>query len=255
MKIFLLLGFYLIPQVTCSWNKTAPALRPLSEGGRLPVDCQDICDIRGPSCGVYIIYPQGAQRPLPVYCDVTGDGLVWTVFQRRLDGSEDFGRPWQDYVSGFGSADGEYWLGLQNIYRLTVSGDYELRVELEDVEGTRVTAQYTNFSLSRHALNPDSDGYRLHLGEFSDGGAGDALSLHAGHTFSTYDHDQDGHAQNCAEYWGGGFWYHTGGCAEAGLNARYHMTDPLHPAFSWTTWVDFPQTLRGSQMKLRRVSA
>ncbi|XP_069591188.1 microfibril-associated glycoprotein 4-like [Ranitomeya imitator] len=255
MKIVLVLGFYLIPQVTGSWKKSPPALRPLCDGGRLPVDCQDICDLQGPPSGVYIIYPQGAQRPLPVYCDVTGDGLVWTVFQRRLDGSEEFGRPWQDYVRGFGSADGEYWLGLQNIYRLTVSGDYELRVELEDAEGTRVTAQYTNFSLSHHALNPDSDGYRLHLGAFSDGGAGDALSLHAGHTFSTYDHDQDGHAQNCAEYWGGGFWYHTGGCAEAGLNARYHMTDPLHPAFSWTTWVDYPLTLRGSQMKLRRVSA
>lgn len=219
------------------------------------MDCQDVWDMSQPSSGVFIIYPQGVQRPLPVYCDMATSGTVWTVFQRRLDGSVHFNQSWQDYVNGFGNADGEYWLGLQNIYRLTMCGEYELRVELESLERRRVSAQYMNFSLSRHALNPDTDGYRLHVGAFTDGGAGDALRLHAGHMFSTYDKDQDGHAQNCAEYWGGGFWYHSQGCAEAGLNARYSSTSPPQPEFSWTTREDIPQTLRGSQMKMRRVLA
>ena len=33
------------------------------------------------------------------------------TIQRRLDGSENFFRGWDDYVTGFGSKDSEYWLG------------------------------------------------------------------------------------------------------------------------------------------------
>ena len=51
------------------------------------------------------------------YCDMSAGG--WTVFQRRLDGSEEFDRNWNDYVNGFGNRAGEYWLGLENIYFLT----------------------------------------------------------------------------------------------------------------------------------------
>jgi len=46
-----------------------------------------------------------------VWCEFDGEH-GWTVIQRRMDGSVDFYRGWQDYVDGFGDIYGEFWLGM-----------------------------------------------------------------------------------------------------------------------------------------------
>jgi hypothetical protein len=88
------------------------------------------------------------------------DGGGWTVFQRRQDASVDFYRGWQDYKNGFGDLNGNFWLGLDRVHRLTKSGQNVLRVDLMD--WTTAYAEYRSFSVAS-----ESDGYRLNLGNFS----------------------------------------------------------------------------------------
>lgn len=47
----------------------------------------------------------------------------WTVIQRRLDGTIDFYRNWDDYKRGFGQSEAEFWLGNERIHKLTSQGD------------------------------------------------------------------------------------------------------------------------------------
>ncbi|CAH3133383.1 unnamed protein product [Pocillopora meandrina] len=97
-------------------------------------NCAEIYKSAGkPADGVYAIKPDNLPA-FDVFCDQTTDGGGWTVFQKRLDGSVDFYRYWNDYKRGFGDLCGEFWLGLDKIHRLTSDNNNTLRVDLEDFE-------------------------------------------------------------------------------------------------------------------------
>ncbi|XP_052772748.1 uncharacterized protein LOC128211753 [Mya arenaria] len=72
-------------------------------------DCSDVLKqglSRG--SGVYKITPWNTHGEVDVYCDMDTDGGV----SRRLDGSVDFNRKFVEYEKGFGSLDGEIWMGM-----------------------------------------------------------------------------------------------------------------------------------------------
>ncbi|TMS23959.1 Microfibril-associated glycoprotein 4 [Larimichthys crocea] len=217
----------------------------------LPIDCDDIYrhDNSTPS-GVYTIYPGGPISPLKVYCDMETDGGRWTVIQRRLDGTENFFRPWSHYNTGFGNVAGEYWLGLENIFLLTVRKKNELRFDMEDFEGGKASAQYSSFS-----VDTESAGYQLHLGSFSGGAAGDSLSDHNNMKFTTFDKDQDQWDKNCAQHYLGGFWYSA--CHNVNINGMYAPHSAVGHAnvqIIWRNWKGMSYSLKKVAMKIRSIA-
>ena len=110
--------------------------------------------------GVYTIDPDGSGA-FDVFCDQKSAGGGWTVFQKRLDGSVNFNRGWVDYKRGFGNLNGEFWLGLDKIHRLTKTKS-RLRVELEDTQGKTAYAEYDLFAVSSERTK-----YILGLGTYS----------------------------------------------------------------------------------------
>ena len=110
---------------------------------------------------MYVIKPDNLPA-FNVFCDQTTAGEGWTVFQKRLDGSVDFYLDWSDYKAGFGDLNGEFWLGLDKIHRLTSNDSNMLRVDLEDFEGNTRFAKYDMFRVMS-----ENDKYKLSLGAYS----------------------------------------------------------------------------------------
>ncbi|XP_031167226.1 microfibril-associated glycoprotein 4-like [Sander lucioperca] len=216
---------------------------------RRPVDCSAIYlrDNSKPS-GVYTIYPAGKRSAVKVYCDMTSEGGRWTVFQRRLDGTLNFYRGWNQYKTGFGSGTGEYWLGLENIYYLTNNRKSELLVDMEDFEGRKAFARYSSFSVG------EGDGFVLSVSGLISGGAGDSLSYHNGMKFTTFDKDQDNWSGNCARLTLGAFWFN--GCHHANPNGVYRWGADSTVSYVGVEWVHFKgynYSLKTISMKIRPV--
>ncbi|XP_034073282.1 microfibril-associated glycoprotein 4-like [Gymnodraco acuticeps] len=216
----------------------------------LPIDCSDIYNNDNPKpSGVYTIYPIGSTSAVQVYCDMDSLDGRWTVFQRRVDGSVNFYRPWDHYKTGFGNAVGEYWLGLDTLSHLTLRKKYELLVDMEDFDGGKVFARYSSFS-----VDPEASGFTLHVSGFTDGGAGDSMSTHNRQKFSTFDKDQDSWTSNCARKFLGGFWYND--CHFANPNGVYRWgADGTIFAIgvSWYTWKGYDYSLKSISMMVRPV--
>jgi hypothetical protein len=77
------------------------------------VDCKSLYDNGERSDGVYTISPPGG-APFPVICDMAHGGF--SVVQRRHNGNVNFQRNYKEYTDGFGSLQGDFWLGLEKLH-------------------------------------------------------------------------------------------------------------------------------------------
>ncbi|KAL9702487.1 hypothetical protein quinque_006005 [Culex quinquefasciatus] len=166
---------------------------------------------------------------------------TWTIIHSRYDGSISFNRSWAEYRAQFGRLPGEYWMGLEALHQLTKSGEYELLVLLKGFDGTVKTAMYDSFWVGSEAAN-----YRLALGPFVGGDAGDSFSGASGQMFSTYDRDNDRSlCASCAEVLHSGWWFKD--CADANLNGLY-VSSMVHEERSYGTsmnWWGFGRDYQG----------
>ncbi|XP_068106022.1 ficolin-1-like isoform X2 [Hyperolius riggenbachi] len=196
----------------------------------------------------YTIYPDGEQ-PLKVLCDLHTDGGGWIVFQRRWDGSVDFFRGWEDYKKGFGSRLNEFWLGNDNLHQLTSKGTWELRIDFQDFENGKTFVKYTSFKVLEEA-----EKYKIVLGAFTGGDAGDSLTTHNNGKFSTKDKDNDDHSQNCAEMFKGAWWYKA--CHSSNLNGYYYLGQHIIPSdgINWGSGKGHKYSYKHLEMKIRPVS-
>ncbi|XP_071809682.1 uncharacterized protein [Asterias amurensis] len=212
-----------------------------------PKDCSDILVSGVSTSGVYTVHPLDSGEAFQVYCDMETDGGGWTVFQRRKDGSVDFYLDFASYSRGFGNLEGEFWLGNDNLHRLTAQGEYELRVDLSDFESESRVATYDSFSIA------DVSGkYRLAVGSYS-GTAGDSLMYQNNQQFSTHDQDNDvDSSRNCAQIFRGAWWYRQ--CYYSNLNGEYlRETGSNARGVVWYHWRGWYYSLKTSEMKIRQI--
>ena len=149
------------------------------------------------------------------------DGGGWTVLQRRQDGSVDFYRNWTDYENGFGNLNGEFWLGLSKIHRLSKGGSNILRIDLKTFDGNTSYAMYSNFS-----VGDNNTEYILFVGEYN-GTAGDSFTHQIGRKFSTADNDNDHSTSlNCAIRFNGAWWFNK--CFGAYLNGPFNSIHGIY---------------------------
>ena len=213
----------------------------------LIADCSEVTKRRSK---VYRINPDG-KGAIKVFCDMKTEGGGWTVFQRRLNGKLDFHRMWNDYKKGFGKVGrkSNFWLGNDNLHRLTANRRVILKIELTGSSNKR-HATYQHFSVGDEASH-----YTLKVHGYS-GTAGDALKYHNSMPFSTEDNNNDKSRRNCAEDYRGGWWFRS--CLDSNLNGEYfgrHDARPHHidHGIVWLKGKLKRESMKFSEMKIKPV--
>ncbi|EDV59499.2 fibrinogen-like protein 1 [Drosophila erecta] len=199
----------------------------------------------GRSPGIHLIHLPGF-LPFLVPCEgQTAAGPGWTCIQRRLDGSVNFYRNWDAYSKGFGKLNGEFFIGLEKLHRLTSSQPHELYISISRFGGETSYAHYDDF-----LIGSAEEGYELKLLGHYQGNASDAMRTHDKMKFSTYDRDHDAFTHmNCAEHHQGAWWYDF--CSRSNLNGRYFKGEVDNPqSIYWEPWYSF-RSLKSVQMLIR----
>ncbi|KAL4227122.1 hypothetical protein ACF0H5_015095 [Mactra antiquata] len=191
--------------------------------------------------GVYNIYLIN-DAELSVWCDMSPDTGGWIVIQQRTSAS-DFYKTWEEYKEGFGDLNGNFWLGNENIWTLTSTGHWKLRVELTYGHESGY-AEYDAFSIGDETTN-----YVLSVGTYS-GDIGDSLSYHNGYQFSTYDRDNDVYGTSCAQLYHGAWWYNH--CHYVNLNGDYG-NNAFGMGLNWVSWKGHSVSVSTSKMTIKNI--
>ncbi|XP_062135541.1 angiopoietin-related protein 1-like isoform X1 [Drosophila sulfurigaster albostrigata] len=171
----------------------------------------------------------------------------WIVIQQRVDGKENFFRDWNTYVAGFGSFEGDFFLGLEKIHRLTYSTRYQLMIRVEYFNETIRYVGYDNFKVDGKKTDYTLSSLGQYSGDKDDQFARNNLRWHEGMKFSTFDNENDLWNKECAQVHRGGWWYNR--CTSSNLNGEFSVTDGSK--FAQMYWADY-LPLKNVQMMIRK---
>jgi len=137
-------------------------------------------------------------------CGEGGGGPIPVLVRKEVGNPATyFDKSFREYQDGF-SANGESWLGLDELHRLTSEASFGLKIVLTDFGGKRYTAFYDNFKIG------PGESYSLSVGGFNAtlSTLGDSMKHNNGQNFSTRDRDQYRWSDyHCAKRLTGGWWY------------------------------------------------
>ena len=194
-----------------------------------PKDCYDLKCYRVSNAqdGPHTIYPSRSNlTSLPVSCDQETDGGGWIMYQRRVDGTFNFTRNWEEYKYGFGDHGDnttELWMGNEHVYQVLMSygssTKWELRIEADAFDGTSCWVVASNVGMynetRRYAMYWDSVAQ-------STGELADDWKHHRMKPFNTLDNSEGLDAKRCVGEYKGGWWYeHDRFCGRIFLNGEY----------------------------------
>uniref|UniRef100_A0A6B0V5K6 Putative ixoderin b5 n=1 Tax=Ixodes ricinus TaxID=34613 RepID=A0A6B0V5K6_IXORI len=227
-----------IPEITerqSMWTQGYTIFDPCNtnKAGNQTRNCSQKKRRENSTTGVYEIYIR--DDPVNVRCDMDSDGGGWTVIQRQSEDEKNvtfFERNMEDYRSGFGTAEGSFWIGLENLHSLTSypNNQQALRIVLErhDERKEKTAVYYNKFHVASKEQN-----YKLTIeGYVYNKGKGyDAMSGQNGTDFSVNLNTEAKHEEACFEKTlTGGWWFKVKECNYANLNGR--KLDFVGP----TTW-------------------
>ncbi|XP_056119543.1 angiopoietin-related protein 3-like [Rhinichthys klamathensis goyatoka] len=188
----------------------------------LPKDCGEVFNRGQKSSGLYAIKPHES-KPFLVNCEFTEEG-VFTVIQRRHDGSVDFDQSWEKYEDGFGDFSSEFWLGLKKIYAVARQGQSLLHVQIED------WGKQKHFIVYQYILEDAASNYTIHL-KLQSAESSSAVDEHTGFRFSTKDHNDGNQHPNCTQDYTGGWWFSI--CGDINLNGKCIQSRPRKKGTHW----------------------
>ncbi|GFT38816.1 techylectin-5A [Nephila pilipes] len=217
-----------------------------------PMDCEEVMENGNTESGVYTIWPRsrvGNCQSIDVYCDMETAGGGWTVIQRRGDfGNAEnyFDKTWQDYKSGFGNLNREFWLGNDNIFAITNQGRYSVRFDMTNNEEKSVYAVYESFW-----IEDESKKYALHMTQFS-GSTGDALGPHNLKQFYTKDQPNiPNDAKKDGPRHTGGWWFNV--YPSSNLNALNNngvKHKDVQLGICWNPFGGYKSTIMSTEIKV-----
>uniref|UniRef100_A0A6B0V813 Putative ficolin/ixoderin n=1 Tax=Ixodes ricinus TaxID=34613 RepID=A0A6B0V813_IXORI len=217
-----------IPEITerqYTWTRDYTIFDPCNTNkpGNRSVSCSQLKRQGHSESGVYEIYILG--KPINVTCDMTSkDGGGWTVVQRQSDKENNvhfFERYFEAYKRGFGTAEGSFWIGLDNLHVLTSypNNQQALKIELKRFDGREeeIVVHYKKFH-----VGSENEQYKLTIEEYysTKGSNHDAMSGQNGYKFTVKNYTTGKHDKGVCfrETLTGGWWFKE--CNDANLNGR-----------------------------------